>query len=116
MNLKRLTKKKKRSSDEAPSSLSRSCASFSNYDNYFFSSERKLDYSQIFFNDSEFLIEDMKLDEIKEEEKESPEGIVKKQNSFNESKNGISSRAKDKLEQSLSIALHLHKEDSKTLN
>ena len=72
-NLKRLIKKKKKSEDGA-SSLSRSCSGFSNYDSYFFSSERKLDYSQFFFNDNEYLVEEVKLDEIAEE---SPDSIRK---------------------------------------
>lgn len=74
-NLKRLTKRKRfanAAESSADEELSRSCSS-SNYDNYFFSSERKLDYSQFFFNENEFefaLEEQKALDEIKEENSE----------------------------------------------
>lgn len=109
-NLKRLIKKKKKSEDGG-SSLSRSCSGFSNYDNYFFSSERKLDYSQFFFNDNEFLIEEIKLDEITEE---SPDSIKRPGSPGENSKRGsfdLKGQGKDRLTNAF-LNLMIQKEKS----
>ena len=54
-NLSRLTKRKIGNTNNILTNSTKSCEIPKNYDDYFFSSSRKLDYSNTFFkNDSEF--------------------------------------------------------------
>lgn len=114
-NIRRITKKSKKGNASLRVELSKSCDNYKNYEDYFFSSARKIDYSNIFFNNLEFSnFSVTEKDEIFEESpesksKSSPRQIIAESKKSEKSPTEI-------LGEKFGFTLNIQKEESTEIN